>query len=153
MPTETIHRHYLGALILALYGAAVMGILVYLSFTFAPTDQIQWLIGGAAVIVGLVTIVSLVVYHLNKIVLSASGIEFIRYNALFARPPVEADWNTVQRIEVQTPGILGTLLHFGTLTVVTAGSSQNLVMTYVPSPEAWKEYIDANATFGGVGGV
>lgn len=149
MQQTIIYRHWFGAAIIGLAGGIVIAGLVVLSwFGFKADDPAQWLIMFAALVTGLVTLVALAVYYLNHIELSDTGILYVKYSALFSRLPVEADWNTVQRIEAQQQGIFSAILGYGVLTVITAGSTQNLTMTYVPDAEAWQKYIDANATYG-----
>lgn len=150
MQEIVIHKHWFGALVIGLAGGSVVVGLIYLSYAFPATDQVQWLLIFAAVMVGLFTIVTLVVYSLNRITLNASGIQYTKYNALFHSVVTEADWNTVQRIDVRQGGIFASLLGYGDLMVLTADATPNLGMAYTPTVLAWKQYIDDRATLGEV---
>jgi hypothetical protein len=150
MQTVTIYRHWFGAAVIGLAGALVLALLIYVSWALYPADDpTQYLIAFIAVVVAAATVVSLYVYGENIVVLSASGIEYRKYQGLFFSNTTDADWNTVQRIDAAETSIFSKSLHYGTLTVITAGVERpNLVMTYIPDVLLWKEYIDSNATMG-----
>jgi len=148
--TITINKHWFGAALIGVAGLLALLLLTYLSwFVFKADDLEQWLIGIVGFTVTVSTVVALIVYSKSTITLSASGIEYRKYAGLFYSNYTEADWNTVQRIDVAETSIIAKLFHYGTLTVITAGDERpNLTMTFIPDADLWKEYIDKNATMG-----
>ena len=151
MPEQTIYKHWFGAFIIFLTGGGVMSALLYLVW-FVPfdDDRLNIMLLGFIILIGLYTTVALYVYTLNKITLNKSGIEYTKYTTLFYSTVSEADWNTVQSIDVRQSGIFAKLLGFGDLLVQTADQRPNLGMTNISDVYRWKKYVDDNATFGAV---
>lgn len=154
MQKQLIYRHWFVASLIAVVGIGVMLFLLWaasslaLGYAYIPVG-----LQMTAVLIGLITIIQVWTYYLSYVRLDASGITYRRYSTLFTYNETEVDWNTVQSISVVKPGIQGTLFDFGTLTIQTADARPQMVLTYVPQPAYWQQYIDSNATLGGSAGA
>lgn len=145
MPEYQIHKHWIGSAIIALVGVAAMAFLNYLLwFIHEPASPEAYLAALALVTVGTATVMAIFAYARNAIILNDSGIAFDKYLTPWDSTYVEADWNTVQSTSV-SQDLLGRLFGYGTLYVQTSDADPRMVMSLLPDPVNWREYIDDHA--------
>lgn len=109
------------------------------------TSSLGWVGFFAVVLIAIVTVVELRVYSLSQIELSEDGLTAEIWSALFFKTKVQADWRRVQDVTVLSPSIWALMIDYGTLTVQTAGTAQQLKMSMVPNAEYWQAVIQSLA--------
>ena len=83
----------------------------------------------------LLSYVSWMVQNLDVIIFTTDRVIDVNQNSLFERENAETNLSEVQDAHAKVSGILGTLLHFGSLTIQTAAEKAFFEMDHVTHPD------------------
>lgn len=103
-----------------------------------PLSPIGFLLVGIAIFIGFA---SLAVWRQNKLFITDEHIVDMDQVGLFQRTIATVRLSRVQDISVNVKGPAQTLLHYGTVTIQTAGEKDLFQFDYVPNPYDVKAYI------------
>ena len=84
---------------------------------------------------------SLTIYTLNTVIITDHRILDRDQLGFFNRKIAELQIYRIQDISTHTSGIIETFLHFGDLTVQTAGSEKQFIFHQIPNPDQTREAI------------
>lgn len=152
----TIRRSYWGLFLIFLAGAAIEVFLIYVGYQLntqpRPEPIAAQLAMFMAVVVALVTLVSIWVYWGAKLVMTEQGIQVLRYTTLFWSTQSTVSWADIEEVSIDSPGILKGLTGVGSLLVQSAGAQPNLSMTWVGDVDRLRDFIAARAAMADNGG-
>lgn len=109
------------------------------------TEPTYWFAGFFAIVILLITIIQLWVYSLSYIEFTEQGIHVVNWRTIFVKQDVTTEWARVQDVTVGTTSVWSLMFNYGSLTVQTAGTAQDLTMTMVPDAEYWQAIFQAYA--------
>lgn len=143
----TIYKHWAGLVGLFLAGFASIALVVY---ALATSFQVPWADPGVMfaisvliiALIAAVTVISMYVYTLSYFTLDQDGITVVRWTTLFHNQKTTTEWSDIEDVSAVKSGIFAQLLPFGTINVQTAGTLQNIRMTFTPDSDYWLEVID-----------
>lgn len=78
-------------------------------------------------------------YYLDLWIVTNERIIDIAQNGLFSRMITEFELGRIQDVTTDVRGVLGTVLHFGDLTVTTASSTNSIIFHQIPNPDQVRE--------------
>ncbi len=84
-------------------------------------------------------------YYQDQLIVTSSRIIHIERTPFIDAQRSETFLSRVQDVQVITPGIVATVLGFGTIRVLTAGSRQGITFSTLPDPEGVRDIIFAQA--------
>lgn len=146
---STIKKPWFGYLVISLVGFGLMALIYAGIWSLWRTGDLSeptyYMLGIVSILVLLITMVELYIYSLSYIGLTEDGLKAENWSSLFFQVDVDTEWVRVQDVTVETGSIFALMFGFGTLTIQTAGTAQNLRMTMVPSVEAWRDVISSFA--------
>lgn len=94
------------------------------------------IIFGLAVLAGLYLALRIfVIWYWNAFVITTYRVIDVDQRGLFDRTVSEALFDKVQDVSYHVKGVWGTMLHYGTIIVQTAGTTTNLELYYVRHPK------------------
>ncbi len=146
-----IHRHPIG--IVYLYLAALTGVIVLGAFLFlvAPNflntlanESSRLLLGGIVLAIAIllfVLFVATVVYRESRLLVTDRSLVQIIQKGLFGRKVSRLNFANVEDVSAEQKGILPTIFNYGTLIGQTAGSLDNFIFSYCPSPNRYADQI------------
>lgn len=141
-----IHKHPVGLFLIALAGIGAISLLLGITsslFTQGQlTVQLYLLVVVAFVAIVLSTVVSLYVYNLSTITLTTESVDVSNWRSLFQDSAGTTEWRNIQDVTAKKNGILSFIFDYGTLTIQTAGTEDNLVLPMVPRIEYWRSYVE-----------
>jgi membrane protein YdbS with pleckstrin-like domain len=149
MNSTVIHRSWFVYFMTAFIGvgavAVIWTVIFSMGFASARDPLGYYLLAYTSGLILLITLLQIYVYSLSFIQIDDSGITANIWVTLFASNDETTEWVRVQDVSVSKGGIFAQLANFGTLTIQTAGTAQEIVMTYVPDVEHWQSVIEAKA--------
>lgn len=86
--------------------------------------------------------ISWINYELDIFVFTNNRIICIEQKSFLNRAVAETTLDKIQEVNIETKGLLANIFDFGTLTIITAGSSPSFDMTYSPKPMVNARYIN-----------
>lgn len=86
--------------------------------------------------------ISWINYELDIFVFTNNRIICIEQKSFLNRSIAETTLDKIQEVNIETKGLLANIFDFGTLTIITAGSSPSFDMTYSPKPMVNARYIN-----------
>lgn len=106
-------------------------------------DQMLLVYGGILIAFFLITIYTIALYFLDRVVVTNKRILHIDWKGLFLNCETEADLSDIQDIEIQEPGLLASfkLFNFGTFRVETASATASIIFKNASEPESIKNFI------------
>lgn len=81
-------------------------------------------------------------YELDVIILTNNRIVCVEQKTFLNRSVGETTLDKVQEVSIETKWLLANLFDFGTLKILTSGSSPSFDMTYSPHPMTSSRYIN-----------
>jgi hypothetical protein len=137
-----VRRHWIAFVFLGMYLLGwIMFSIGFLSFIgwnsySIFTMSIFWMFYG------MFLYISWLNYELDLFVFTSSRIITVEQIGFLNRSVGETTLDKVQEATVETKWILANLFDYGTLTVLTAGSSRNFDMTFAPKPLEKARYVN-----------
>lgn len=148
LPT-VIKKHPIGIALILLVGLGTTALIWATLYSLHRTGDLDstttWMMLFASIVVLLITVIQLWVYSLSYIELTDDGIHIVNWRTLFVKTDVMTEWSKIQDVTVSTGSIWPVIFNFGTLTIQTAGTAQELNMTMVGNAEYWQAIIQAEA--------
>lgn len=145
----TIKKSFIGYVWISLLGLTVIAVIwagILSLWRSGDLDEgTYYMLGIVSILVLLITLIQLYVYSLSYISLTSDRLKAENWTTLFTQVDVDAEWVRVQDVTVETGSIFALMFGYGTLTIQTAGTAQQLKMTYVPNVEYWQSVIEALA--------
>lgn len=145
----TIRRSYLGLFLIFFAGAVVLVFLIYVGYklnTQQHADPIAaQLAMFMAVVVMLVTLVSMYVYWGAKLVMTDSGLQVLRYTTLFWSTQSTVSWADIQEVSITEAGLLKSLTGVGGILVQPASAIPTLSLSWVGNVDSLRDFIAAKA--------
>lgn len=149
-----VHKHWIGYVSIWGIGFISAGLLLLLTVVllfFAHQSGIQ-IPGWGQAIIGLVALavaalilvgsaISAWVYGQSTILITNENIIEVKQTSLFSRKVAHLNMINVEDVSVRKEGILPTLLNYGSLSVQTAGETENFNFTNTPDPNTLRRYI------------
>lgn len=142
MVEKVIRRHWIVFVVMGMY--AFWGLIFTLILPFVLG---MGAIGFLAITIfwlfySLFLYINWVNYELDIFVITNNRIICVEQHSFLNRTVGETTLDKVQEVDVQTKWLLANLLDYGTLRIMTAGSSQSFDMTYSPTPLKNSRYIN-----------
>ncbi|TFC63732.1 hypothetical protein E3O62_02585 [Cryobacterium sp. TMT2-15-1] len=141
----TIWKSWVGYFWILLVGLTVAAIPWAGIFTLGYSGDLDetsfWMLVITSILVLVVMVERLYVYNLSYITLTKDGIKAENWSSLFHQVDAETEWLRVQDVAIHTNNLFSLLFSFGTVTIQTAGTGQEMRMTMVPNVEALRDVI------------
>lgn len=133
---------YLAPFTLAIVATHVPA-LAPLAHMLPKAPQALWLFIGAlwTLILWMAFFVAWTNYYLDTWTVTNSRVMVINQRGLFRRSIASFRIDRLQEINIETDGIIATLLDFGTIHALTAGHDDEFIMVGAPEPEKIKNLI------------
>jgi hypothetical protein len=137
-----LRRHWIAFAFLAIY--AFWGILLTIILFIALGTSASTILMGAAfwMYYLLFLYVSWLNYELDVFILTNNRIVCVEQKTFLNRAVWETTLDKVQEVSIETKWLLANLFDFGTLRIMTSGSSPSFDMTYSPHPMKSSRYIN-----------
>lgn len=136
-----VRRHWIAFAFLGLYAFWGIALTISLLIVFQGSF-VYFIISVFWMYYLLFLYISWINYELDIFVFTNNRIICIEQKSFLNRFISETTLDKIQEVTVQTKGLLANIFDFGTLTIITAGSSPNFDMTYSPSPMVNSRYIN-----------
>lgn len=137
-----VRRHWIAFVLLGIY--SVWGILftlwIYLILWFGVWVHIMMSLFWMFYLLFLY--VTWINYELDIFIFTNNRVVCIEQKSFLNRTVGETTLDKVQEVGVETKGLFANLFNFGTLSIMTAGSSQSFDMTFCPNPLSHSRYIN-----------
>ena len=137
-----LRRHWIAFVFLAIYAIGWILLTVVMGVMF-------WFIASNVLILSvfwmyylLFLYVSWINYELDVFILTNNRIVCIEQKTFLNRSVWETTLDKVQEVSIETKWLLANLFDFGTLKILTSGSSPSFDMTYSPHPMKSSRYIN-----------
>jgi membrane protein YdbS with pleckstrin-like domain len=136
-----VRRHWIAFAFLAIY------LLGWVFFTLCLFFMVQGIFVNLLIIVFwmyylIFLYISWINYELDIFVFTNNRIICIEQKSFLNRAVAETTLDKIQEVNIETKGLLANIFDFGTLTIITAGSSPSFDMTYSPRPMVNARYIN-----------
>ena len=137
-----LRRHWIAFAFLAIY--ALWGLLFSLSLLsiLGNSTAIILMLIAFWMYYSLFLYVSWLNYELDVFILTNNRIVCVEQKTFLNRSVGETTLDKVQEVSIETKGLLANLFDFGTLRIMTSGSSPSFDMTYSPHPMKSSRYIN-----------
>lgn len=137
-----LRRHWIAFAFLAIY--AISGILftIILLSVLGTSASVVLMLIAFWMYYSLFLYVSWLNYELDVIILTNNRIVCVEQKTFLNRSVGETTLDKVQEVSIETKGLLANLFDFGTLKILTSGSSPSFDMTYSPHPMTSSRYIN-----------
>lgn len=89
----------------------------------------------------LILIVGIWVYRRNYLLLTTKHLIQVEQHGLFTSQVDQVSLGRIQDVSGKQPGVLATLLGFGTVTIQSAGEQRQFIFPHVPEPQEIADYI------------
>lgn len=146
-----VRRHPIGIvgiyaeMLVGIFGVIALVLLAIFSFFKTLSGSDKGLIGALAIfVVGFMVIllvISTVVYHRCRLIVSDKSVIQVLQKALFNRKISRLSMSNVEDVNVEQQGILPSMFNYGTLTIQTAGEEDNFVFPFCPDPDNYANRI------------
>ncbi len=146
-----VRKHPIG--IVGIYVEALVGLLVVfgLFLAIAPdffnglSDQaykvlVGIIIFGLAVLI-LFLFIATYVYRQSRLIVTDRSLVQILQKSLFIRKISRLSMSNVEDVTAEERGMLSTIFDYGTITVQTAGTLENFIFPYCPTPAKYADQI------------
>lgn len=142
-----IRRHPVGIILIYLQVLAAVLTIFTIGYIAAPTifdslsdDAYRLLLAGGIIALTLLVFILLIatyVYRLSMLIVTDHSLIQVIQSGLFVRKVSRFTMSDVEDVTAEQKGLLPTLFTYGTLTVQTAGTSDNFLFTYCPNPNKY----------------
>ncbi len=143
---RVFRRHPLPAFIKGLKVATIslpFFFLASLFYSMMSTAGAVMVFGGITVFWSLVITHEMIIYYLDKIIVTSHRVIYINWHNLFAREESEAEFEYIQDIETKERGILSKfgLFNYGLFKVETASPNVSIIFEDANNPDGIKDFI------------
>lgn len=154
-PDEKVVRHIYHHWIDLATTASVSAVMVFVALALAyfyglyayllPPAIPDWTIGVIIMMFILLAVLILIVgvwiYRRNYLLLTNKHLIQVEQHGLFTSAVDQVSLGRIQDVSGKRPGLLATLLGFGTVTIQSAGEQRQFIFTRVPEPQELADYI------------
>jgi hypothetical protein len=137
-----LRRHWIAFAFLAIYALGGILFTITLLAILGSSASVILMIVGFWMYYSLFLYVSWLNYELDVIILTNNRIVCVEQKTFLNRAVGETTLDKVQEVSIETKGLLANLFDFGTLKILTSGSSPSFDMTYSPHPMTSSRYIN-----------
>ena len=137
-----LRRHWIAFAFLAIYALGGILFTIVLLAILGSSASVILMIVGFWMYYSLFLYVSWLNYELDVIILTNNRIVCVEQKTFLNRAVGETTLDKVQEVSIETKGLLANLFDFGTLKILTSGSSPSFDMTYSPHPMTSSRYIN-----------
>ena len=120
-------------------GAPQMDRIVYMLTLENP--WIRLMVGLWWLVMWIAAFNSFTSYYLNEWIITTHRIVEIKQHGFFNREVSSLLLNRVQDVRTDINGLFATLLHYGTLTIQSAGANNNFHMHGIPDPQGLRDLV------------
>jgi len=137
-----LRRHWIAFVFLAIYafGWLLLSLIVIASFGLIASTVLMLSIFWMYYLLFLY--VSWINYELDVFIFTNNRIVCVEQKTFLNRAVGETTLDKVQEVSIETKWLLANLFDFGTLRIMTSGSSPSFDMTYSPHPMKSSRYIN-----------
>lgn len=129
----------------------VVNALVLIGLSYANVDgETQQLLVGLSIFISavsfLVLVASAYLYMAAKLVITATGVQVLRYKTLFWSVQSVVTYVDIQEVTTSNAGLLKGLTGVGTILIQTAAAQPNLALNWIGDVDRWRDFIEQQAT-------
>ncbi|HSX01121.1 MAG TPA: PH domain-containing protein [Candidatus Saccharimonas sp.] len=151
-----VYRHWIELLSIAAVAAALFAAAVGVAYMYGRfSDQVDVLVPGLVLPPGLATLVIAMlvgvgglvliggvwVYRRNYVLVTNMHLIQVEQHGLFASKVDQVSLGRIQDVSGALPGLLPTMLGYGTVIVQSAGEQKQFIFTRMPDPRELADYI------------
>ncbi len=148
---KRIDKHWIDLAALASAAGVMVFMALAISYGFGryrdlfPPLLTGWmvsvLVGVFIVVAGLILAIGLWVYRRNYVLITNHHLIQVEQRGLFHSQVDQVSLGRIQDVSGVRPGILATLLGYGTVTIQSAGEQRQFILTTVPDPQPLADYV------------
>lgn len=137
-----LRRHWIAFAFLAIYAFWGIFFTIVLLVALGTSASVILMISAFWMYYLLFLYVSWLNYELDVFILTNNRIVCVEQKTFLNRAVWETTLDKVQEVSIETKWLLANLFDFGTLRIMTSGSSESFDMTYSPHPMTSSRYIN-----------
>jgi hypothetical protein len=137
-----LRRHWIAFAFLAIYGLGGIIFTIMFLVILGSSASIILMLIAFWMYYSLFLYVNWLNYELDVFILTNNRIVCVEQKTFLNRAVWETTLDKVQEVSIETKGLLANLFDFGTLRIMTSGSSPSFDMTYSPNPMTSSRYIN-----------
>ena len=137
-----LRRHWIAFAFLAIYGLGWILFTIVLFSVLGSSASVILMNIAFWMYYSLFLYVSWLNYELDVFILTNNRIVCVEQKTFLNRSVGETTLDKVQEVSIETKGLLANIFDFGTLKILTSGSSPSFDMTYSPHPMTSSRYIN-----------
>ncbi|MCD5375159.1 hypothetical protein LR010_01765 [Candidatus Gracilibacteria bacterium] len=137
-----LRRHWIAFAFLAIYGLGGILFTIVLFSVLGSSASVILMNIAFWMYYSLFLYVSWLNYELDVFILTNNRIVCVEQKTFLNRSVGETTLDKVQEVSIETKGLLANIFDFGTLKILTSGSSPSFDMTYSPHPMTSSRYIN-----------
>jgi len=137
-----LRRHWIAFVFLAVYALGGVALTLIVFLTLWTSASISLLMVIFWMYYSLFLYVSWLNYELDVFIFTNNRIVCVEQKTFLNRSVGETTLDKVQEVSIETKWLLANLFDFGTLRIMTSGSSPSFDMTYSPHPMRSSRYIN-----------
>ncbi len=142
-----LRRHIIGIIYIYLQVLGSVLAILAIGFFAAPTifdslsdNAFRVILALGVMAIALMVFILLIatyVYRLSMLIVTDISLVQVVQSGLFVRKVSRFTMSDVEDVTAEQKGIMATLFNYGTLTVQTAGTTDNFLFTYCPNPNKY----------------
>jgi membrane protein YdbS with pleckstrin-like domain len=146
-----VHRHWIELFSLATTSGLMIMAALALTYAYArfhdqapffiPPWAVMFLVTLLILVAGLVLVVGTWVYRRNYLLLTNKHLIQAEQRGLFHNQADQVNLGRIQDVSGTRPGVLASMLDFGTVVIQSAGESRQFIFTHMPNAQGLADEI------------
>jgi hypothetical protein len=146
-----VHRHWIELASITLAAGVMIFAAMALAYAYGaypeawppilPAALVTLLIGAFVVVGALILMIGLWVYNRNYLLITTKHLIQVEQRGLFHNQVDQVSLGRIQDVSGLRPGMMATILHYGTVRVQSAGEHKLFLFNRVPEPQQLADYI------------
>ncbi|NDK10077.1 PH domain-containing protein [Candidatus Gracilibacteria bacterium] len=137
-----VRRHWIAFVLLGVYGGAGVAFSVSIFFILGVGSGVLLIMTLFWMFYLLFMYVTWLNYELDIFIFTNNRVVCIEQKSFLNRAVGETTLDKVQEVGIETKGLFANIFDFGTLSIMTAGSTESFDMSFCPKPMIHSRYIN-----------